>query len=127
MTVGDRIKQKRIESGLSVDELAARLGKNRATIYRYESNEIENLPISILEPIAKALDTTPSYLMGWDDESPSCSGHDRLTVEADEVLQPSTSSDVLAAHFDGSEYTAEELDEIRKFAEFVKTKREQGE
>ena len=55
MTVGERIKQRRQELEMSVDELAAKLGKNRATIYRYESDEIENLPLSILEPLAKIL------------------------------------------------------------------------
>lgn len=29
----------------------------------------------------------------------------------------------IAAHFDGDEYTEDELDEIRQFAEFVKNKR----
>lgn len=70
MTVGERIKQKRIEKGMSVEELAAKLGKNRATVYRYESNEIENLPISILPPIATALGVSPVYLMGWEDDQP---------------------------------------------------------
>ena len=68
MTIGQRIKQKRIEAGLSVEEMAKKLNKNRATIYRYESDEIENLPISILSPLATALNTTPAYLMGWSDE-----------------------------------------------------------
>lgn len=69
MKIGDRIKERRIELGYSVDELAEKLGKNRATVYRYESNEIENLPITTLEPLAKALNTTPAHLMGWGDES----------------------------------------------------------
>ncbi len=68
MTVGDRIRTRRKQLGLSVDELADLLGKNRATIYRYESSEIEKLPTTVLEPLAKALNTTPSYLMGWQDE-----------------------------------------------------------
>jgi transcriptional regulator with XRE-family HTH domain len=68
MTVGKRIKERRNELHMSVDELAVRLNKNRATIYRYEKGEIENLPIDILEPLAKALDTTPQYLMGWEDK-----------------------------------------------------------
>lgn len=67
MTVGERIKQRRIELGLSVDELAEALQKNRATIYRYESNDIEKLPTTVLEPLAKVLRVTPAYLMGWDD------------------------------------------------------------
>lgn len=64
--IGNRIKERRILLGISVDELAEKLGKNRATIYRYESAEIENLPVSILEPLAHALRTTPAYLMGWE-------------------------------------------------------------
>lgn len=66
MTIGDRIKQRRNELGLSVDELANKLGKNRATIYRYESNDIEKLPTTILEPLANALGVSPGYLMGWE-------------------------------------------------------------
>lgn len=66
MEIGERIKNRRIELGMSVDELAQLLGKNRATIYRYESSEIEKLPTTILEPLAVALQTTPAYLMGWE-------------------------------------------------------------
>lgn len=65
MNIGDRIKQRRAELGLSVDDLAAKIGKSRATIYRYENGDIENMPTPILEPLAKALDTTPADLMGW--------------------------------------------------------------
>lgn len=67
MSIGKRIRERRKELGLTVDEVAEKLGKNRATIYRYESDEIENMPITVLEPLAKILNTTPAYLMGWDD------------------------------------------------------------
>ena len=49
-------------------ELATRLNKNRATIYRYENGDIEDMPITVLEPLAKALNTTPAYIMGWEEE-----------------------------------------------------------
>ena len=65
MNTGDRIKQRRIELGLTADDLAQKIGKSRATIYRYENGDIENMPTPILEPLAKALDTTPADLMGW--------------------------------------------------------------
>ena len=68
MSIGERIKTKRKELHLSADELGRRLGKDRSTIYRYEKGDIENLPLDILEPIAIALNTTPSYLMGWEEE-----------------------------------------------------------
>ena len=68
MTKGERIKARREALGLSVGELAERLNKNLATIYRYESGEIEDMPITVLEPLAKALNTTPAYIMGWEEE-----------------------------------------------------------
>lgn len=67
MNVGDRIKKRREELGMSANELAKSIGKNRATIYRYERGDIENLPTTILKPLAKSLKTTPEFLMGWDD------------------------------------------------------------
>jgi repressor LexA len=67
MTIGQRIKQRRKDMKLSADELASRIGKNRATIFRYENGDIENLPLDVLELIAEALETTPQYLMGWEE------------------------------------------------------------
>ena len=69
MSIGERIKERRKALRMSADELGRRLGKNRATVYRYENGDIENLPIDILEPIATALGTTPQYLMGWSVET----------------------------------------------------------
>lgn len=66
MAIGERIRRRRKQLGLSVDDIAKKLGKDRATIYRYESSEIENLPLNILEPLAKVLGVSPGYLMGWE-------------------------------------------------------------
>lgn len=71
MSIGKKIKDLRTELNMSVDELAAKLGKNRATIYRYEKGDIGNLPLDVLEPLATALQTTPAYLMGWEDKKES--------------------------------------------------------
>ena len=67
MTIGQKIKELRNQLNMSVDDLATELGKNRATIYRYERGDIENLPLDVLEPLANALETTPGYLMGWEE------------------------------------------------------------
>ena len=67
-TIGNRIRAQRIKLGLSVDDLADKLGKNRATIYRYESDEIENFPVTIIKPLATILEVSPAYLMGWADK-----------------------------------------------------------
>ncbi|WP_081659556.1 S24 family peptidase [Solobacterium moorei] len=68
-TVGERIRKRRIELKLSPEDLGNKIGKDRATIYRYEKGEIENLPVGIIAPLAIALHTTPQYLMGWEDDN----------------------------------------------------------
>lgn len=71
MTIGDRIKKKRLELGLSAEQLGERIGKDRATIYRYENRDIKNMPLSILPPLAKALNVSEAWLMGRDSEIPN--------------------------------------------------------
>lgn len=68
MTLGERIKARRKELHLSVEDVAEKLGKNRATVYRYESNDIKDMPITVLGPLAKVLQTTPADLTGWGKE-----------------------------------------------------------
>lgn len=84
MTIGERIKARRLEIGMSVDQLAEAIGKNRATVYRYESNDIEKYTIDVLYPLANALNTTPAYLMGWD-ETDSELGSSMQCVEYDDI------------------------------------------
>lgn len=69
MTVGERIKLRRKELGISADKLGEAIGKNRATIFRYENGYIEKMPLDVIEYIAEALYTTPQYLMGWEDDN----------------------------------------------------------
>ncbi len=66
MTIADRIRNRRIELGLSVDELAKKLNKNRATVYRYESSYIKTYSPDVMEALAQALNTTPSYFYGYE-------------------------------------------------------------
>lgn len=67
MTIADRIRNRRIELGLSVDDLAKLLNKNRATVYRYESNYIKTYSPDVLSTLAEALQTTPAYFYGYED------------------------------------------------------------
>lgn len=89
MRIGERIKQRRLELGYTADALAKLLNKNRATIYRYENGDIENMPIDVLEPLAKALNTTPAYLMGWQ-ESDKASAPSHATQTEDYYLDAET-------------------------------------
>ena len=67
--LGYKVKIKRNNLGLSQEELANRIGyKTKGSIARIEKGEID-LPIDKLKLLAKALNTTPEYLVGWDNLS----------------------------------------------------------
>ena len=61
---GARIKELRQERGMSADELGRLIGKNRATVYRYEDGSIDTIPLKIVKRIAEILKVRPSYLIG---------------------------------------------------------------
>lgn len=78
MEVYERIKSRRKELELSADDVAAALGVSRATIYRYESADIEKLPTQIIAPLSKILRCSPAFLMGWTDDPSFQYGNDVL-------------------------------------------------
>ena len=65
--IGKRIKERRIQMGISAEELAPMVGLSAATIYRYEKGDIKKVNTTKLQPFAKALETTEAYLMGWEE------------------------------------------------------------
>lgn len=63
-TITDRIRNRRIELGLSQDQLAHRMGyHSRSSINKIESGK-NQIPLPKVKELAKALDTTPAYLLG---------------------------------------------------------------
>lgn len=71
MTTGERIRLLRIEHQMTQEELGAKVGVQKAAIYKYENGLVVNLKRSILEKLALVLDTTPTYLMGMEDAEPA--------------------------------------------------------
>lgn len=67
-SIGERLKMLRKKANLSVDELSNIIGKDRATVYRYERGDIRKLPFELLEPLAKAFNVTPADIVGIADE-----------------------------------------------------------
>ena len=67
MEIGERIKKRREELGMSQEELAQKAGyKSRSSINKIEIDG-RGLPQSKIVNIANALDTTPAYIMGWEE------------------------------------------------------------
>ena len=74
MKIGERIKHRREELGIAQTWLAEQIGTSKQNLYKYENGIIANIPADKVEAIAKALHTTPAYLMGWS-ESPLIGDH----------------------------------------------------
>ena len=68
MSIGERIKNRRQEIGLTQVELAAAINTTKQNLYKYENGIITNIPADKIEAIAEKLFTTPEYLMGWTDK-----------------------------------------------------------
>lgn len=66
--VGGRVKERRIELGLSMPELGKRIGVNKSTIQRYEADGVDPKRTMIINGLAEALLTTPEWLTGLSDD-----------------------------------------------------------
>lgn len=61
----ERIKERRLKLEMSYQDLSDATQISKSTLQRYETGYIKKVPINQIEILAKALHTTPSYLMGW--------------------------------------------------------------
>ena len=67
MTLYERIRQLRIDAGMSQDDLAKAIGySDRSMITKIESGKVDISQKKILS-FARVLNTTPGYLMGLED------------------------------------------------------------
>lgn len=68
MTIGERIKEKRMEKGWSQRDLAAKMQySNHSTIGKIENGKVD-IPQSRIVQFAEVLGVNIAYLMGWDEE-----------------------------------------------------------
>lgn len=66
MTIGERVKNCRIKLGMTQTELAEKLGyRSKSSVAHIENGR--DIPRSMVVKLSEILNTTPSYLMGWDD------------------------------------------------------------
>ncbi len=114
MTLGERIKELRKKAGMTQEELAKEIGySNKTSISKIES-DILDVNQSTIIALARALKTTPSEIMGWNEP------------ETNTKANPSTKEELKFALFNGSEGITDEMyDEVKAFAELVKLREEQ--
>lgn len=81
MSIGDRIKNIRMQKGLGQTDVAIKAGITKQSLYKYENGIIENIPSDKIEAIAKALFVSPAELMGWETDKPPVNDEELLDEE----------------------------------------------
>lgn len=74
MGMAEIIKERRLAMGYTQEELAQKLGLQKSAIAKYENGRVENIKRSIIAEMAKSLECSPAYLMGWDNNITPVSG-----------------------------------------------------
>ena len=91
MTTGEKIKQRRVELGWSLRELAKRMGyANQSTVSRIEKGEID-IPQSKVVKFAEVMGTSVAFLMDWEEEKK------KNNIQTDIVLRMRTDDVFLSA------------------------------
>ena len=95
MQIGERIKARRLQIDMSQDELAKKVGyKSRSSINKIELDG-RGLPYPKIIKIAEALQVTPSYLMGWEDEKTEISVKHNRDFKTGRTFEKLTSEESL--------------------------------
>lgn len=71
MSKGEKIKTARERMGMSQVQFADKIGISKQSLYKYENDIITNIPSDKIEKIATITGLSPSYFMGWEDETNS--------------------------------------------------------
>lgn len=128
MPTGTKIKEIRKQKGLTQKQLGDLCGMADSAIRRYENGNA-NPKIETLQKIADALGCDILDLMEIEVEPITTDKMANLlnisvgSLTNDNEITNKTQPSTLAAHFDGDEFTDEELEEIKNFVNYVKSKR----
>ena len=119
MTVGERIKNRRIELGMTQEELAFKLGyKSRSSVNKVEL--ATDLTLKTVRAYAKALNIDPMSLMELQEADQGRYSHVNSAAVADIILDPD--SQELIAEI--NTLRRDEKKELLNYAQFLKKKRE---
>lgn len=69
-TLGERLRKLRLEKNITLEELGEKIGVSHATIFKYETGEITNVKICVIEKLSKIFGVSPVYLVGWGNNNP---------------------------------------------------------
>lgn len=86
-----RIKELRSSLGMTLEDVAKVVGVGKSTVRKWETGMITNMKRDKIASLAKALQTTPAYLMGWEEEQK------KNDIQADIILRMRSDTDFMSA------------------------------
>ena len=123
MTVGDRIRQARLEQDVTQQELADYIGVSKQAVYKYENNIVTNIPTDKVDAIARRLKVSPAYLMGWEEQptpaTPIPPGQESKKAP-DAKSGEVSDEEIKFALFGGGPVTDAQYEEVKQFVRFIK-------
>lgn len=81
-----KIKRLRMERGMTLEQVANIVGVGKSTVRKWETGTIANMRRDKIALLAKALGTTPAYLMGWKESQEEVSPPVETLTEGEEML-----------------------------------------
>lgn len=122
MNKGERIKKLREAKGITQEELAKLLNTTKQTVSKYEKDIVTNIPSDRIEELSHILDTTPSYIMGWDQEQIDAIAE--IQQDANEYSDKIESGfKSFMEEFSELQLDKDELQEVFEYAKYIKSKR----
>lgn len=87
MEIYQKLKERRKELGLTMLEIAQKIGVSEATVSRWESGDIANMKRDKIVALSNALQVNPSFIMGWEDKPEECnSPKPKITEDIDKHI-----------------------------------------
>ena len=124
--IKDLIKNRRVELGLTLKDVAQAVGVSEGTVSRWESGNITNMKRNKIAALAKVLRISPTIIMGWNEsvvsEDNSCY---YLNPEAAKMAEEIYDNPQYKVLFDATKkLKPESIKEVMKFIDYQKAKEE---
>ena len=114
--------------GISQTELAECIGTSKQNLYKYENDIITNIPSDRVEALAKKLNTSPAYIMGWNEDTslPSPTSENTVSPPCSACDEDASIGDTTAANHTEDEYMPYFPNYMRIGKRIAKTRKEKG-
>jgi transcriptional regulator with XRE-family HTH domain len=118
MEMGEKIKMLRERNSMTLEELGNKVGVGKSTVRKWENGMIANMRRDKIAKLANALNCSPGYLMGWEQEKINAIAEIQKDANTyDDVQEESLKS--LYEEFGEMHFTSSDIQKVQKFMRAV--------